>query len=144
MCVLINNKIRIDSVVELCRKVTRRQHHFMMVVCTQTLWGAPYTEVATGSGMIVCEQSPAKSAVVNLVSTDTRPPYTIKKIRAYKQLRAAFDVPELQTNPLTIFFKIDMDSEMTSVHTLCARHPESECHPPSPLQTFDGPFCSTN
>ena len=120
MSIKINNRVSVDTVQDLQQYVALDQLHFILVICTQTLWGYPYTSVAANSGLLVCEQNPPSRCRINLISAwcNTTNALRIKRIKAVKRMRAAASPELLDTaSALDILWKLDIDRDSVCIHT---------------------------
>jgi hypothetical protein len=95
MRVCINGQQRINNIHELVEVVALTDLSTTLLLCTQTIWGHAYESVCMGSNLIVCELHAPAAAVVNLISSQQSKPYSIRRMEASKQMRAAEDVDTL-------------------------------------------------
>ena len=120
MSIKFNNRIAVNTIQDLQRHVALDQLHFILVTCTQTLWGYPYISVSANSGLIVCERHPPSRCKINLISAwcDTAQAHRVKRVKAVKRMRAAAS-PELLDTPsaLDIQWKLDIDHDSVCIHT---------------------------
>ena len=109
--------IKIRCVRDLVRLVSSSQLPFVLITCTQTLWGYPYEISTAASQLHVHEKTPHSRCRIRLDSDNQEPPFNINRVRGSKTLYASStcDLENGRSAPFRVTLSIDIDALATSI-----------------------------